>query len=500
MPKTHKPRDEHNNLKFRPIVNSTDTFDRPVASAVARKLAPLLPRMKTYVKNSADFSNKIANMQLEADEIMLSLDVENLYTNVSIEKAIEAMRDKLEENPDILIPKEGTGDAMTIDSLDRLVKLCLSYSIFSFNEAIFRQIKGLAMGSPLSPTLANLFMSVLEDRLIRSCPVQIGHFWRYVDDCFVIIKRGQNNENLTLMLEHFNNGDPDIKFTMEVEEEGKIPFLDVLITRQGDGVLKTTVYRKPTHSGRGINFRSFHHPATKVGVVKTLTTRAMRNTSKENDLDEELNQLKREFIMNGFPGKLVERAIRERRTRAPRARDRLEERKKPFIVLPYQGGVSDKLTRLAKKFGVRVVNKTMPPLRGRLVHNQDKTEKLDTIGVVYKLQCCCGMIYIGETKRKLRERVKEHCRDFENKKEGSPFWEHAQGPAYPGQHGVDQDSAAILKVAKTTRERKTQEALFINACLSTGLLINQKHEIGKLRSPFWNKECMESIQKLVLKT
>ena len=50
--------------------------------------------------------------------------------------------------------------------------------------------------------------------------------------------------------EHLNRQNADIQFTKEIEENGKIPFLDCLVTHDNDNKLSKTVYRKPTHTDR----------------------------------------------------------------------------------------------------------------------------------------------------------------------------------------------------------------------------------------------------------
>ena len=68
-----------------------------------------------------------------------------------------------------------------------------------------------------------------------------------MDDVFAIAKRDRAGD----VLHYLNNRDPCIKFTMEMEQERALPFLDVLTQRTIAGRIKTRVYRKPTHSALG---------------------------------------------------------------------------------------------------------------------------------------------------------------------------------------------------------------------------------------------------------
>ena len=89
------------------------------------------------------------------------------------------------------------------------------------------------MGSPLSPIVANLFMENFENKVIESYPLKLKLWKRYVDDTNVLWPYGE--QELNKFFEHLNSQSVDIKFTMEVEKNGSIPFLDVLVYKKPDG-------------------------------------------------------------------------------------------------------------------------------------------------------------------------------------------------------------------------------------------------------------------------
>ncbi|KAJ8919385.1 hypothetical protein NQ315_016478 [Exocentrus adspersus] len=103
-----------------------------------------------------------------------------------------------------------------------------------------------------------------------------------------------------------------MQFTMEVEENGKLPFLDVLVSRKADGTLGHTVYRKPTHTDRYMNKDSNHHPKQKRGIIKTLVERA-RRICDPDDIEKELKRLKEASAANGYSSQEIKRAIRPNR-------------------------------------------------------------------------------------------------------------------------------------------------------------------------------------------
>ena len=96
----------------------------------------------------------------------------------------------------------------------------------------------------MSPLVANLFMEDLEVQATRTSTSPPTLWKRFVDDTFTIIKKNNRDS----FLQHLNSIHPSIKFTHEEDrEDGSMPFLDILITPEEDGSLKSSVFRKTTH-------------------------------------------------------------------------------------------------------------------------------------------------------------------------------------------------------------------------------------------------------------
>ena len=81
-------------------------------------------------------------------------------------------------------------------------------------------------------------------------------------------------------------------------------------------------------------------------------------------------------------------------------------------VLPYIKGVSEFIRRCLQQQGVRTVFKSDTTLRSHLVRPKNALELTKQDGVVYKIPCECGKVYIGETGRAMQDRIKEHDRDI----------------------------------------------------------------------------------------
>ena len=133
------------------------------------------------VKNSFDFAAEVVNY--DHNLCMASLDVESLFTNISLEETIKNCVNDLFSN-------NFSGGKLRRKDLYELLKLAATESSFIFDNKLYKQIDGVAMGSPLGPTLANVFLCHYEKIWLNECPSQFKPvvYKRYVDDIFVLFK------------------------------------------------------------------------------------------------------------------------------------------------------------------------------------------------------------------------------------------------------------------------------------------------------------------------
>ena len=165
---------------------------------------------------------------------------------------------------------------------------------------------GVAMGSPLSPIIANLFMEKFKQKSLSIAQLKPEWWSRYVDDTFLIWAHGR--DELGKFVDHLNEQSDSIKFTMELEESNCLPFLDTLIIRKQDGGISRKVYRKKTDTEQYLHALSHHHPQQKMGVMNTLITRAIRISDTEH-LEAEKEHLHDVFLSNGYDSDQIRRAF-----------------------------------------------------------------------------------------------------------------------------------------------------------------------------------------------
>ena len=110
-----------------------------------------------------------------------------------------------------------------------------------------------------------------------------------------------------------------------------------------------------------------------------------------------------------MPSSFVRNLIK---TTRPTANKEPTQEFKSIVVLPYIKGVSEVLRRCLQQQGVRAVFKSDTTLRSRLVRPKEALEPTKQDGVLYKIPCVCGKVYIGETGRAMQDRIKEDDRDI----------------------------------------------------------------------------------------
>ena len=123
------------------------------------------------------------------------------------------------------------------------------------------------MGSPLGPTLANIFLCYWEEIWIEKCPKQFRpvYYNRFMDDTFLLFS---SQDHVLKFKKYINTRHKNINFTHEIEKNNSLAFLDVLVTRENP--FGTSLYRKPTFSGLYSNFKSFMPDSYKKGLIFTL--------------------------------------------------------------------------------------------------------------------------------------------------------------------------------------------------------------------------------------
>ena len=167
--------------------------------------------------------------------------------------------------------------------MKELLYLCTRNVHFSFDNNIYIQNDGVDIASPLGPILANIFMVELERSVIPGLANKFNNWRRCIDNTICYIKV----HSIDYLLSKLNNFHKNIQFTLEVEKEGRISFLDVLmITDKND--IETTAHRKSINNRIYLNWTSHAPSKWKMGTLQTLVRRAydicLTNEHLQNEL------------------------------------------------------------------------------------------------------------------------------------------------------------------------------------------------------------------------
>lgn len=449
LPKIHKT-----NFPLRIIVSSLGS---PVYN-VARYLHDILERSvkkpTSHIKDGWTFANNIKNHAISNNELLISLDVTSLFTNIPKDLVLKSIERRWTDISD--------NTTFNLSQFLYAVEVVLESTSFCFDGQFYEQIFGTPMGSPLSPILADLVMDDLETYCRNLLQFEISVYYRYVDDIFAIVPRTEIDTILTI----FNSFHYRLQFTHEIEVNNMINFLNTTVIRNGEKLM-TNWYQKPSSSGRYLNYHS-HHPLNyKVNVINNLVDHAIF-LSDDRFHDTNIKIVKKILLNNSFPEKIIDFYVRKRlftlRDQNSNSQDCFGNGKKEFdmsqcIVLPYIKSFSENINRILKKKDLKVIH-TIPKKLDKIIkRGKDKLAKDNTTEIVYKIDCIsCDATYIGQTKRHLSTRVKEHKKNINL---------HPSNHSVISKHRTDYDhefdwaSVNILHNERHTRKREIAEMFFI---------------------------------------
>ena len=440
LPKLHKP-----NIPMRPTVSfcGSPTYE---LSKYLTTILKLTNESRHKLQSTETFIDAIKTVQIPDDYKLVSFDVKSLFTSIPLQLALDCTATAI-ENSTTKLP-------LPTDDLMNLLNLCLTSTYFQYNGKQYKQLHGTAMGSPVSVVVAEIVTQNIEEQALATYKRTLPLWLRYVDDTFTAVHKDEIDD----FHEDINRQNADIQFTKEIEENGKIPFLDCLVTRNNDNKLSTTVYRKPTHTDRLLDQSSYNPTSRKATVttIQTLTRRAQLVCDSADGLADENNYLDNVFNKNNYNKDFVRRNTYKNTEPNVTNNDATPV---TTVTIPYVRGTSETIARILLPYNIRVAHKPITTLRQLLTKVKDKDEPNPRQGAVYKSKCCdCQATYIGETGRNLNVRLTEHKRATRNGDINNHIAEHH----LQTNHRIDWDSAKCITYSTNYYQRLTLESWFTN--------------------------------------
>lgn len=408
QPKIHKEE-----IPIRPIVNFMSAPTYKLCGYLQRKIKRNIINEHDYsVINTLDLINKIKDKDIPQNSLFLSFDIKNMYTNIPISPTIKILKETLTQSK--------TLSKNEIEDIVKLTKIATSQNYFKFDSSYYIQKEGLAMGSPLSGLLADIYMHNMESKKIineiNPFYNKIKYWFRYVDDIICLFE-GTEEESKRL-LNYINSLSNTIQFSQEIQEN-KINFLDVTISKENRSH-NFEIYRKPTTSDCIIPADSNHPWEQKMSTFHALTNRLINIPMNKSNFIKEKNIIKYLAFKNGYNPRMIENMIKKKQMKK-KNKIVTEKQKNDFICVPYNSKFNRAIRKTFKNSKLNVSYRTKNNAlevinkRTKKDNNQVVTSKYENSGI-YKIKCSdCEKYYIGQTGRSFSCRYKEHVQAFKSK-------------------------------------------------------------------------------------
>ena len=249
------------NIPLRPVLSMPGSPYHKIAQKVTKWLS-VVPESKlnSYTQKTV---GSLKRTTLQSDEVIISFDVTSLYAHVLVKEAIQKAADRLYSG-DVQLP------SVDKETFTTLATISSTIFILSTHDGTYREINGLSMGSPPAPPLSNIWLSKYEPAIKDDAKL----FERYMDD----ILRTTKESLIENKLSEINLLHPNLKYTLEVEQNGKLPFLDICIEHHENAV-SSTWYWKPTDTGMILNFHAMAPKCYKRSVIQAFVYRIYRACS-----------------------------------------------------------------------------------------------------------------------------------------------------------------------------------------------------------------------------
>ena len=287
LPKIYK-----NNMPTCPIVSVCGTATYNTAKYIIKILQNYCGETLSFVKDSRDFIKKTKHLSINPEEeTLVSFDVSAPFTSIPLPVALQVINSKISTCTSFTnVCKIHT------EKYIKLLEFTLTNCIFCFNKKIYNQLQGAAMGSPVSPVIANIYMEHFESLAISTSSTLIKWWFRYVDD----VHRTTRKDHINKLQEHLNSIDPQIRFTIELWGTDGLPFLNILVKPTPNST-EPTAYRKSTHTDRYLHYNSIHPTSANLSVIQTLFHRAKQVCSTPEFLAKEMDHLHKVLQGNHYP-------------------------------------------------------------------------------------------------------------------------------------------------------------------------------------------------------
>ena len=283
----------------RPIVSQCNSILTPTAKFIDHVLQPLAQSYPDYLHNSTVLSLHLQNLSVPDDAILVTLDVNSLYPSIPQTEMLEVVYEEMIQHRHLLL--------FHSNLIVQLLHTNINHNYFEFASLIFQQIRGTAMGAAFSPTVANIYMSVVIRRFLRTQKKQPLLLSRYIDDIFLI---WADTEDLDQFLSDMNSFNPALQYTHQ-HSTSSVDFLDLTVYKgplfSYTNTLDTKTFQKHNNLYQYLHYTSCHPRAVYKSIIIGELVRYVKTNTMEVNYEVMKNLFKKRLLARGYPIKLVER-------------------------------------------------------------------------------------------------------------------------------------------------------------------------------------------------
>ena len=451
--KTHKE-----GTPIRPIVNNTQAPSYKIAKFLNKKLNHLINLPHTYnLRNSQQLAEELINLQVDSNTKMITYDIKDLYVNLPIQGIITTT--------EFWLNRSNT-DKKLITEIIQVLTTIVNQNYFQHENMWFQPEKGVAMGSPISSTIAEIFLQHIEHTTIKHWleSEEIIYYRRYVDDILIIYKGNITNEHK--ISQHMNNVNKHLQFKPTSEQNQTINYLDLTIHRKNNN-LDLSIYRKPTNTDICIHQLSNHPNEHKTAAfryyIHRMETLPITKEAKQKEWKTIITTAKNNGYSKHWLNKIRNKTTNRTQNTQPATPN------KKWITLKYFSPAIRRISNLFKDTNLKIAFKPYNTIQQQL----NKTTHDRNPSGIYKLQCnTCKDVYIGQSGRDIHTRYKEHIRYIRTNNNTSAYATHILNNRH--EYGTASDTIQLLKECSKGTRMNCWEAMYIQAYHQEGALIAEQ--------------------------
>ncbi|CAF4122854.1 unnamed protein product, partial [Rotaria magnacalcarata] len=295
LPKAHKL-----GTPLRPIISGLKHPTVKISKFLDDLLRPLFDQMALNSTVTSGFElvkqlQQWSRNNFKQDTIFCTIDVTDLYTMVPQIEGVLSLRKMLDQ---LKLKQVGK---LKVETIIRLSRFVMTNNYFSYNGQFYHQVRGGAMGSPLTLTISNCYMYFFERQIVNQIRNSGGLYLRYIDDIFITINWPVRH--LLKEVDRWNKFDENINLSANIGSI--VNFLDLNMENR-DGQLYTTVFQKPSYEPYYLPFNSIHPLHMKKNIPFAMLLRAIRYCSTFQSYLNEREKLRMALLLNKYPNKIID--------------------------------------------------------------------------------------------------------------------------------------------------------------------------------------------------